>query len=150
MAYPRYDVMQHVVSYENILLGVGRQGLAVNDPIWNLVTVSNKLVDRNIFRRGGISLFPLYLCDKSVPLFQINKIESNNIKTHNFTSEFLNLLEGFLNRPFFLGTSDKLSYESFNEQEVFHYIFALLHSTTYRKRYSEFLSIDFPRRPTYI
>ena len=30
---------------------------------------------------------------------------------------------------------------------MFHYIYAVLHSPTYRKRYAEFLKIDFPRIP---
>ncbi len=30
---------------------------------------------------------------------------------------------------------------------MFHYIYAILHSSTYRQRYAEFLKIDFPRIP---
>lgn len=33
------------------------------------------------------------------------------------------------------------------EEEVFHYIYAILHSLSYRRRYAEFLRIDFPRIP---
>jgi predicted helicase len=32
-------------------------------------------------------------------------------------------------------------------EDIFHYIYAILHSPTYRARYAEFLKIDFPRIP---
>ena len=37
--------------------------------------------------------------------------------------------------------------ETFGPEDVFDYIYAILHSPTYRERYSEFLKIDFPRIP---
>jgi len=37
--------------------------------------------------------------------------------------------------------------ETFGPEDVFHYIYAILHSPTYRERYKEFLRIDFPRIP---
>ena len=36
---------------------------------------------------------------------------------------------------------------TFGPEDVFHYIYAVLHSPTYRSRYAEFLKIDFPRVP---
>ncbi len=32
-------------------------------------------------------------------------------------------------------------------EDIFHYIYAVFHSPTYRERYAEFLKIDFPRVP---
>ena len=37
--------------------------------------------------------------------------------------------------------------ETFTPEDVFHYIYAIFHSPTYRERYAEFLKIDFPRVP---
>ena len=37
--------------------------------------------------------------------------------------------------------------EVFSPEDIFHYIYAILHSPTYRARYAEFLKIDFPRLP---
>jgi hypothetical protein len=37
--------------------------------------------------------------------------------------------------------------ETFGPEDVFHYIYAVLHSPTYRQRYAEFLKTDFPRVP---
>jgi len=36
---------------------------------------------------------------------------------------------------------------TFGPEDVFHYLYAVLHSPTYRTRYAEFLKIDFPRIP---
>ena len=37
--------------------------------------------------------------------------------------------------------------ETFGPEDVFHYIYAVFHSPTYRARYAEFLKTDFPRIP---
>jgi predicted helicase len=37
--------------------------------------------------------------------------------------------------------------KTFGPEDVFHYIYAILHCPTYRERYAEFLKIDFPRIP---
>jgi predicted helicase len=36
---------------------------------------------------------------------------------------------------------------TFGPEDIFHYIYAIFHSPTYRSRYAEFLKIDFPRLP---
>ncbi len=36
---------------------------------------------------------------------------------------------------------------TFGPEDVFHYMYAVFHSPTYRERYAEFLKIDFPRLP---
>jgi len=52
----------------------------------------------------------------------------------NFTAEFLKAVKGAL------GTEPTV-------EEIFYYYYAVLYSTTYRKRYEEFMRIDFPRIP---
>ena len=37
--------------------------------------------------------------------------------------------------------------KTFGPEDVFHYIYAVFHSPEYRRRYAEFLKIDFPRVP---
>ena len=37
--------------------------------------------------------------------------------------------------------------ETFGPEDVFHYIYAVLHSSAYRERYDQFLRADFPRVP---
>ena len=40
--------------------------------------------------------------------------------------------------------------KTFGPEDVFHYIYAVFHSPTYRKRYAEFLKIDFPSRAAHL
>ena len=37
--------------------------------------------------------------------------------------------------------------EDITPEDIFHYAYAVFHSSTYRERYAEFLKIDFPRLP---
>src|SRR5690606_8941732 len=61
MDYPRKELIQNFLNKENMAIGIGRQGLAVGDIEWCLTIVSKNPVDANMFRRGGVNLFPLYL-----------------------------------------------------------------------------------------
>jgi predicted helicase len=58
---PRKELIDHSKNRDNLLLGIGRQGLAIGDISWCLTSVSKYPVDANMFRRGGVNLFPLYL-----------------------------------------------------------------------------------------
>ncbi len=58
---PRTELTKHINGKNNILIGFGRQGIAVGDIEWCLTTVSRNPVDANVFRRGGVNLCPLYL-----------------------------------------------------------------------------------------
>lgn len=83
---------------------------------------------------GQTYFFPLYLYpDKSEgQLFGDKAHKADRIP--NFTSEFLQAIKEFLDsEP--------------TPEEIFYYIYAVLYSPTYRKRYKEFLKIDFPRVP---
>jgi predicted helicase len=74
MDYPRRELVDHVAGKDNICIGLGRQGIAVNDPLWALISVSKEPIDANIFRRGGINVFPLYKYpDTRASLFDLNE-----------------------------------------------------------------------------
>jgi predicted helicase len=105
---------------------LGRQGIAVNDPIWALLTVVDHPLDVNFFRRGGVTLFPLYLYP--------DRSEFNQDRRLNFSPEFLKDITA------------KLGYTP-TPEAIFYYIYAIFYSPTYRTRYAEFLKIDFPRVP---
>jgi predicted helicase len=128
MDYPRQELIKHVAKKENLCLGVGRQGIAVNDPQWSLVSVSGEPVDANIFRRGGINVFPLYLYPEA------EERALGGTRRPNLSQPFLN------------DVTAKLDYTP-TPEGIFYYIYAIFHSPTYRSRYAEFLKIDFPRVP---
>ncbi len=132
IAYPRYNVLQHLVKGENFALMVGRAGHNVGISfLWNLVYIANKLIDLNIYYRGGELIYPLYLYSKDDGLYKEN--DNNQLKKEvNFTPDFKKFI--------------KEKYEKeFTPEQILGYIYAILHSETYRKKYSEFLKSDFPR-----
>jgi len=78
--------------------------------------------------------FPLYLYpdENEAQLFDNKAPKPNRIP--NFTPKFLQAIkEGLGKEP--------------PSEKIFYYIYAVLYSPTYRKRYEEFLKIDFPRIP---
>ncbi len=106
--------------FKNFGLIVGRAGQNIGSSLWDLCFISNSPVDLNIFYRGGGMTFPLF------------------IKTHegyeaNFSNKFLEFIK---NTTF-----------NFTPEQILSYIYAILHSPTYRTKYAEFLKIDFPRIP---
>jgi predicted helicase len=143
----RRELLDHVFRKYNLCLGLGRQGIAVNDPIWSLVSVSNQPIDTNIFRRGGVNIFPLYLYPTNTPtLFDSPPTNAPGGRKPNLSPEFITEFSQNLNLEFiFDGKGDKS--KTFGPEDIFNYIYAIFHSPNYRQRYAEFLKIDFPRVP---
>ena len=120
--WPRKRTMCHLQDFENYSLIVGRQGQAVDSDNWNLILASNKSSDVNIFRRGGGTVFPLYL------------YKNANIRVPNFVDSELSKLVSNLQGDC-------------TPEAIYCYIYAILHSPDYRKRFNDFLKFDFPRIP---
>ncbi|BAZ88429.1 type ISP restriction/modification enzyme [Dolichospermum compactum] len=136
-----YSVMRHMINHENLGLGVGRQGIAVNDPLWSLIIAFENVIDTNIFRRGGINIFPLYI----YPETQAERDMGMN-RRPNLSPEFITEFYQKLDLEFIVdGKGDKT--KTFGPEDIFNYIYAVFHSPNYRQRYAEFLKIDFPRVP---
>ncbi|MBN2778751.1 MAG: N-6 DNA methylase [Bacteroidales bacterium] len=139
---PRKELITHSKHRENLLLGIGRQGLAVGDIQWCLTTISKQPVDANIFRRGGVNLFPLYLYPETD---STQSLKLDSIRTPNLNQEIVSQIADKLNLTF---TNEKEATDNtFAPIDILDYIYAVLHSPTYREKYKEFLKIDFPRVP---
>jgi predicted helicase len=126
-------VMQHMVQ-ENISLCAMRQ-VALDEEYTHFL-VTPYMVDNRAFlsSKGIIQQFPLYLYpDESKGKLLVEEA-SKPERTPNFSKEFLKALREAL------GTEP-------TPEEIFYYIYAVLYSPTYRKRYAEFLKYDFPRVP---
>lgn len=141
MDYPRRELLAHVAGRKNFCLGIGRQGMAVNDQIWSLLTVARYPLDANVFRRGGVNVFPLYLYPETDE-FNFGEAKRKPNLSDKFIEEFSKKL-GLKFIPDGQGDLKK----TFGPEDVFYYIYAILHSPTYRTRYADFLKIDFPRIP---
>jgi hypothetical protein len=119
MDYPRRELLDHVAGQINTVLGVGRFGNAIPERPWELITVAAFPVDANMFRRGGVNLFPNWLFGRD------GKVENLS--------------------PNFRAFIDARYEHHYTPEEILGYIYAVLHAPTYRRRYAEFLRIDFPR-----
>jgi predicted helicase len=147
----REKLMQHFLHGKNLGFIVGRQGQVVGSMLWNLVFISSKITDLNLFYRGGGNMFPLYLYEGKKRRPNLNpKIitEIENKLNLSFVPEKGDsrtlAAEGFKEGSF---SSGQLVENSFCPLDLFDYIYAVLHSPTYRETYREFLKIDFPRIP---
>ena len=139
MDRPRKELIQHVAFRSNICLGVGRQGIAVNDPTWSLVSISKDPVDANIFRRGGINLFPLYLYPEDL-------FENSGARHANLSGRFISDVNKKQNLKFIPDGKGDLK-RTWGPNDILDYMYAVFHSPSYRKRFADFLMIDFPRLP---
>jgi len=140
----RKEVMQHMIQ-ENLGLCIGRAGQVVGlEKLWNVVYVSENIVDLNLFYRGGESVFPLYLYqEKDYP--KKKKSLSTVMLLFEPQAEY-GMKKSNLSPAFF----EKLTREykkAPSPEEIFYYIYAVLYSSIYRTKYAEFLKIDFPRVP---
>ncbi|QEF22084.1 type ISP restriction/modification enzyme [Helicobacter pylori] len=133
IAYPRGDVFKHMLppppttnpktpyqTRKNVALNTPRQ-LKNNDKSWTQCFISSCINDQGLSSGGngaGVN-YPLY------------QFRDPNY-TENFTPEFRSFIDKHYNH-------------SFEPLEVLGYIYALLYSPNYRKRYEDFLKNDYPK-----
>lgn len=139
----RYKYMSHILDKDNVSLIIGPQGQAVGPMPWNVVFVSENLVDTNIFYRGGGIVFPLYLYQENMG--KEERVVNFKKELYDSIAKSLNYLPCYDDNVLVDPTSDYNGV--LYPQDLFDYIYAVLHSPSYRERYKEFLKIDFPRIP---
>jgi hypothetical protein len=136
----RYSVMRNMLQ-DNISLIIPRQAVTDN---WNHVQVSKYLSDNRIqYSNKGIPIAcPLYLYPETNGQ-QI--IRQTTERTPNLNAEIVKEIAEKLDLTF---TNEKeTTKDTFAPIDILDYIYAVLHSPTYREKYKEFLKIDFPRVP---
>ena len=118
---PRQNLNNHLLK-SNIGLIVNRQSRLLFSPF-----VTNKPLGQHCILdpREGSYAIPLYLYTENLGVEEA---------IPNFDAKILSQIEQSLG-------------EQIKPQELFDYIYAVLHSPNYRERYKEFLKIDFPRIP---
>lgn len=62
MERPRLPFMRNLMR-QNLALAVGRAGQVIGSDEWDVVFVTDRPADLNLFRRGGAKLFPRYVYD---------------------------------------------------------------------------------------
>ena len=135
---PNYSIIRHFPSVKNVGLCVCR---IVTSPDWNHILITDKITEKcYVSNRGSesVHVFPLYLYPEPGELIEETE------RTLNLKPEFITALSESLGLP---QNAPHQCPEGIVPEQILSYIYAVLHSPTYRDRYYEFLRYDFPRIP---
>lgn len=137
---PRGVVMKHLFKKDNLGLICPKQ---VPDKENSGVYISKFIAGHKTCSAYNINnIFPLYLYPETNGQ---QTIEQSNERTPNLKAEIVNQIAEQLGLTF---TNEKETTENtFAPIDILDYIYAVLHSPTYREKYKEFLKIDFPKVP---
>ncbi len=141
MDRPRRELTQHVLNKKNLCLlssrqqgSFGYQHVFISDLPANDTLISNKSSEAH-------HTFPLYLYP------EIDGLALGGVtRQANLSAEFLATVNEKTGLEYLPDGAGNLETQ-YGPEDVLHYIYAVLHSPTYRTRYAEFLKIDFPRIP---
>lgn len=136
----RISLNKHILNRKNISLSLKRQSKF--DFSYCLVHLN--ICESCLFESAyaNNSEFPLYLYPETNGQQTIEQTEE---RTPNLKTEIVNQIAENLGLTF---TNEKeTTKNTFAPIDILDYIYAVLHSPTYREKYKEFLKIDFPRVP---
>ncbi len=142
MGRPRQELIKNVNKKDNFCLVTIKNSRSNLD--WNFSLISNLICTKptTITSLDANYSFPLYIYPLSTSQ---QKIVDTDVRTPNFNIEVVNKISNNLNLTF---TNEKeTSKNTFAPIDILDYIYAVLHSPSYREKYNEFLKIDFPHVP---
>ena len=140
MAYPREKIMAHLIK-DNFAFVTTRLNRGLSQ---GYSFISKNILDLHLLDSAADSLqsMPLYLYPVT------NKQQAiglNSRRTPNLNIEIVKQISEKLGLTF---TNEKETIkDTFAPIDILDYIYAVLHSPTYREKFKEFLKIDFPRVP---
>ncbi len=136
----RESLMNHIINKSNFGL-LSLRGVRNN--LTSKFGITNRMIDKSVISTlDNGYIFPLYTYSASN--IQAN-IYQNIDRNANLNMEIVLQITEKLNLQF---TSEKEPTPgTFAPIDILDYIYAVLHSPTYREKYKEFLKIDFPRVP---
>ena len=141
--YPRTEVMKHFANGKNVGLALCKQ-FKTGDNYFHIF-ITNKIIESSYVsnRTSEItSTFPLY---KYPDIKEQQTLDQSSERTPNLNTDILKEISGKVGLSF---TNEKeTTKDTFAPIDILDYIYAVLHSPTYREKYKEFLKIDFPRVP---
>ena len=139
MGYPRFDIMCHMIR-PNVSLCLVRNNRRYEETYF----ISNGIADKSyISSNDDITVFPLYAYKENMG--EEERIANFNKNLYEEIAKKMNYLPCYDDNVLVEPTSEYNGV--LYPQDLFDYIYAVLHSPSYRERYKEFLKIDFPRIP---
>ena len=145
IAYPRTETMRQFFLGKNIGLLAKRQ--CKRTPfsyIWCTDDIQESCVFESAYANN--SVFPLYYYPNSNSKQQGLFEGPDTIRRPNLSNRFVSDIVAKISLSFVSDGAGDLR-KTFGPEDLFHYMYAVFHSPTYRGRYAEFLKIDFPRLP---
>jgi predicted helicase len=147
---PIYKVMRHMLVGENL----GFTWTRPMSPNYEFsILCTSTIIDQCVVglksAGAGISYIgPLYLYPKEENnLFEDSKWDPGKCgRVPNLSPEFVEEFSRSVKLKFVSDGVGDLK-KTFGPEDIFHYIYSVFHSPEYRRRYAEFLKIDFPRVP---
>ena len=136
---PRHNLNDHLIK-NNIGLIVNRQSRLLVAPFVTDMPLGQHCI---LDPREGSYAIPLYLYDSNIG--QNERLANFNTELYDKIAKGLNYLPCYDDNILVDPISDYNGV--LYPQDLFDYIYAVLHSPSYRERYKEFLKIDFPRIP---
>lgn len=135
-------VMQNFINGDNIGFAGIRTNKEKDEVGYTSVFITKNITEARLADRFITNLFPLYLYPETNGQ---QTIEQSNERKPNLKVEIVKEIAENLDLTF---TNEKETTENtFSPIDILDYIYAVLHSPTYREKYKEFLKIDFPRVP---
>jgi predicted helicase len=132
--FGRQDIMRHMIAGDNLCLLVPRQ---IGTLEWSHVLVSQQIAEScvvsNKTREQNYN-FSLYLYPDSSKKDLYSDLKESKKRNPNLSLKVMAILKDAYGR-------EPLS------EEVFAYVYSVLYSASYRRKYAQFLKSDFPRVP---
>ena len=137
---PQPKITSHILNKQNINFISVRLGRNVE---FHNYFLSKSITDKSVISSlDNANIFPLYLYPETNGQQAIGQITD---RTPNLNTEIVKQIAEKLGITF---TNEKeTTKDTFAPIDILDYIYAVLHSPTYREKYKEFLKIDFPRVP---
>jgi predicted helicase len=138
--YPRTEIMQHFTDKNNFGLVLEKIMMNKTRPYTDCF-ITNRIIDSHTIGSASYS-FPLYLYPETNGQ---QTIDETTERKPNLNQQIINEISSSLGLIY---TNEKEDTKgTFAPIDILDYIYAVLHSPSYRKKYKEFLKIDFPRVP---
>lgn len=125
IAYPRYEIMRNFLEEQNIAINLIRSVRGTEIPVFATKNITDKTI---ISPKDNANVFPLYL----YPTEGEEKL--GETRKPNLDEKIWRKI-------------DKCTKLETTPEQIFDYIYGVLHTPSYREKYKEFLKIDFPQIP---
>jgi predicted helicase len=138
----REKIMQHMIHKDK---NIGLMTTRLTKDEWSILATSHIIAHKAVSRYDIGYLFPLYLYNAPGNNKALNNKQNNHLFVKESQADYNERRENLA--PKFRAFLDLKYGHHYEPEEILGYIYAVLHSPTYRRKYAEFLKIDFPRIP---